>query len=98
VGFRSMVYFVLSAFYFQVMKREHPLRDGDAFDHRHAVAAGYCDYFVNNDEYARKYATQGCRNGQRAVTLDEFLNLLEFHADTFVPCKRAGHSDHDPAR
>jgi hypothetical protein len=75
-SFRSLVYYVTAAFYYQVLTGRHDPKPGDAFDHQHGIAAGCFDFFVSKDERSREYARSGCRGNQQVMTLDEFLAFL----------------------
>jgi hypothetical protein len=76
IGYRSMVYFMLSAIGYQGILQEDRPHFGDAIDQHHGIYAGYFDIFVSNDEDCRKFATKGLRNGDRVMSLDEFLVFL----------------------
>lgn len=76
IGFRSMVYFTMSALGYQCFLREDRPHFGDAIDHHHGIYAGYFDIFVSNDGNCRKYATKGLRGAERVMSLDEFLAFL----------------------
>jgi hypothetical protein len=77
VSFRAMVYHVSSAFFHKILKTQDGLHGGDYFDARHSVAAANVDVFVCNDEDAGKYASSWCRNGQRVMTLSDFVASLK---------------------
>ncbi len=76
IGYRSMVYFMLSALGYQFFLRETTPDYGDAIDQHHGIYAGYFDIFVSNDEDCRKFATQGLRDGERVMSLQELLEFL----------------------
>jgi hypothetical protein len=76
IGYRSMIYFMLSAIGYQGILQEDEPHFGDAIDQHHGIYAGYFDIFVTNDQDCRKFATKGLRAGDRVMSLDEFLAFL----------------------
>ncbi len=75
VSFRGMLFYLTSFYFWKVLKNE-PLDHGDGFDAHHGLMAANFDVFVCKDANSRKYAEAGCRNGQRVVTLEEFVKDL----------------------
>lgn len=76
IGYRSLVYFMMSAIGYQAILRETRPDFGDAIDQHHGIYAGYFDIFVSNDVDCRMFATKGLRNGERVMSLDEFLAFV----------------------
>lgn len=76
IGYRSLVYFMMSAIGYQGILQTATPDYGDAIDQHHGIYAGYVDIFVSNDEDCRKFATKGLRNGERVMTLPDFLTFV----------------------
>lgn len=74
-SYRGMMYQLTSHYFHKILKKDK-LHGGDAYDAHHAVAAANFEVFVCRDKNARKYAAPWCRNGQRILTLDEFITVL----------------------
>jgi hypothetical protein len=75
VSIRGMLFYMWCYYYWKVVRKE-PLEKGDGYDAHHGLIAANFDVFVCGDANARKYATPGCRNGQKVMTLDEFISSL----------------------
>ena len=63
-------------FYFWKVIKKEALDKGDGYDAHHGLVAANFDVYVCSDQDARKFATPGCRNGQKVMTLDEFIASL----------------------
>jgi hypothetical protein len=74
-SYRGMLYYITSAYFWKILKNDK-LDKGDAFDAHHGLIAANFDVFVCKDVKARKYAGAWCRNGQRVLTLREFIREL----------------------